>query len=466
MIERLRRLPEAIRALRIARRLEAHEQWSAERLRAHQRERLLAILRHAAASSPYYRERFAGIELSDDLDLAALPRLDKATMLEHFDELVTDRRLSLAGVERHLAEMEDADPRIDPRLFGEYRAVASGGSSGRRGVFVYGRTDFREVLAGLMRCYGAYFDFAPRLPRRRFATIVADHPLHMGGRYGRSLDIGGHRLLRLDARTPIAELVEVLNAFRPQGIATYPSTAALLAERQLAGELRIAPRMVAMSGEVRTAEIEERIAAAWGGESFDWYGASEAPFIAAECDRHAGMHVFEDQVWLEVVDDEYRPVPAGQAGSRLLVTNLFNRTQPLIRYELNDLLTVSPDPCPCGRPLQLLASVGGRSDDVLELPATAGPMIKVHPLTLRSPLAGIAAVSEYRIVYGSGALKVEVVVPSVADGGQVCHEIKARLGTALAKLGVQVPPIHVESVDGIPRHPHSGKHKAVEVQAT
>jgi phenylacetate-coenzyme A ligase PaaK-like adenylate-forming protein len=156
-------------------------------------------------------------------------------------------------------------------------------------------------------------------------------------------------------------------------------------------------------------------------------------------------------------------VPDGEPGSRLLITNLFNRTQPLIRYELNDLVTVSPDPCPCGRPFPLLKSVEGRSDDVLEMPATEGGTIKVHPLTLRSPLAGVGALSEYRIVYGADELRVEAVLAG-ADGRRVCHEIETELGAALAERGVQVPPILVESVAEIPRHPHSGKHKVIEVQ--
>jgi phenylacetate-CoA ligase len=463
MIEQMRRVPQVLRALRVVKRLESHDRWSVERLRAHQRQRLLAIVRYAATHSPYYRERFAGIELSDDLDLAALPRLDKATMLENFDDLVTDRRLTLAGVEQHLAEMEGTDSGADPMLFGEYRAVASGGTSGRRGVFVYGRADWLETLGGVGLCWGSYFDFSPRLPRRRFATIGADHPLHMGGRWNLSLDVGFHRMLRLDARTPIGDLVEALNAFRPEGINTYPSIAALLAERQLAGELRIAPRLIGTSGEVLSAEMGERIVAAWGRTPFNYYGASEAGPIATECDRHAGLHVLEDQVQLEVVDDEYRPVTPGEPGSRLLLTNLFNRTQPLIRYELNDLLTVSPDPCPCGRPFPLLRTVGGRSDDVLELPATVGGTLKIHPLTLRSPLAGVGGLSEYRVIYGAGKLRVEAVFAGV-DGRQACREIETGLGAALAERGAQVPPILVESVAEIPRHPNSGKHKVIEVQ--
>lgn len=462
MIEQLHRLPQTVRSLRAMHRLEASDEWSGELLRAYQRERLLAIIRHAAARSPYYRERFEGIELSDDLDLAALPRIDKATMLDNFDELVTDRRLTRAGLERHVTEIASGDSRGDPLLFGEYRVVVSGGTTGQQGIFVYNRADWVETVACVALSWSGFFGFPPRLPRRRMVALTADNHLHMGGRWNRSLDVGLHRLMRLDARTPIGDLVEALNSFQPDGINTYASIAALLAERQITGELRIAPQVLGVSGEVLTAEMRERIVAAWGRRPFDYYGASETGLIATECERHAGLHVFESQVVLEIVDDDYRPVPPGEPGSRLLVTNLFNRTQPLIRYELNDLVTVSPGPCPCGRPSSLLKTVEGRSDDVLELPSTEGGTTKVHPAALRSPLAGVGALSEYRIIYAAGELRVQAVL----DGsyGRASQEIEAKLGAALAEQGAQVASIRVESVGKIPRHPHSGKHKVIEVQ--
>jgi phenylacetate-coenzyme A ligase PaaK-like adenylate-forming protein len=469
MINRLRRLPEVTRALRTGRRLVARDERGVEQLHAHQRERLLAIVRHAAANSPYYRERFADIELSEDLDLTALPTLDKATMLENFDDLVTDRRLTLAGVEAHLEGLGRAGPHADPKLFGEYRAIASGGSSGRRGVFVYGREDWVEVLAGGARMSRSFLGQAPRLPRGRVTTIWAEGPHYITGRMLRTFDIGvsPFRQQRLDARMPLGELVDALNAFRPEWLYAYASTAALLAEQQLAGALRISPRVVVTSAEVRTAEMEKRIVAAWERAPLNVYVSTEsgAP-IAAECDRHAGLHVFEDYVQIEVVDNDYRPVAVGEPGTRLLITNLFNRTQPLIRYELDDLVTLSPQACPCGRPFPLLKSVEGRSGDILELPAAGGGTTKVHPLTLRSPLADIAALSEHRIVYERGELRVEVVLNGTGDRGQTCVEIEARLAAALADRGVTPPPIQVESVGEIPRHPHSGKRRAIEVRGS
>jgi hypothetical protein len=73
-------------------------------------------------------------------------------------------------------------------------------------------------------------------------------------------------------------------------------------------------------------------------------------------------------------------VAAGQPGARLLVTNLYNLVQPLLRLEVTDLVTLDPDPCRCGRILVRASTIHGRSDDVLSLPARDGGRVAVHPL--------------------------------------------------------------------------------------
>jgi hypothetical protein len=131
-------------ALAESRRLASHDQWSAAQLATYGHERLLALLAHAQTHSPFYRDRLAGVRLGPSLELASLPTLDKATMLENFDRLVTDRRLHLAELERHLAEAHG-----DPLYLGDYRIMATGGTTGRRGLFAYSRRDWREVIGGM-----------------------------------------------------------------------------------------------------------------------------------------------------------------------------------------------------------------------------------------------------------------------------------------------------------------------------
>src|SRR5918999_5620336 len=193
-LDQAKRLADMAGAMRQARELVAHDRWTAAELAAHQRRRLDQVVRQAVAASPFYRGRYAGLDLGDPVELDRLPVLDKATVMERFDDLVTDRRLTLAAVEAHLDGLTG-----DQLLGGRYRAMATGGSTGRKGVFVADRPEWRQYLAGFFR-WNHYVGLKPRLPRRlRIASIAAARPLHMTYRMAASIDVGMYRVLRLEA---------------------------------------------------------------------------------------------------------------------------------------------------------------------------------------------------------------------------------------------------------------------------
>jgi hypothetical protein len=201
-------------------------------------------------------------------------------------------------------------------------------------------------------------------PRVRAASIAATDPLHISARTSVAAAVGVNRVLRLDARQPLAELVSGLNAFQPQVLFGYPSTLALLADEQQAGRLRLGLTKVTTVSEVRT-PVERKISEAWRVAPFNWYGISEGGVLAADCRHHEGMHVFEDLFLVENVDEEGRPVPDGVVGGKLLLTNLFNRTQPIIRYELSDMVVLDSRPCPCGRSFRRVVRIEGRTSEIL-----------------------------------------------------------------------------------------------------
>ncbi|GHP01163.1 hypothetical protein KSF_112100 [Reticulibacter mediterranei] len=140
------------------------------------------------------------------------------------------------------------------------------------------------------------------------------------------------------------------NAWQPEMLIAYASMARVLADEQLSGHLRITPRVVFPSSEVLTEETRRRMEQAWGERIFNQYAATECGSLAAECDQHQGMHLSEDLVIFEVVDSGNRPVPPGVYGDKLLITVLGSRTQPLIRYELSDIVS-RPVSAPVGDPL-------------------------------------------------------------------------------------------------------------------
>ena len=93
-----KRLADAVRGLRWSRAYARRDHWSPERLRAHQQERLDALARHAVARSPFWRERLG----TGPVDLAAVPPLDKTTLMQNFDDIVCDRRLHRDELLEHL----------------------------------------------------------------------------------------------------------------------------------------------------------------------------------------------------------------------------------------------------------------------------------------------------------------------------------------------------------------------------
>ena len=453
----LKRLADIAGAMRLARELIAHDTWTTEQLQALQRRRLAELVRHAMTSSPFYRERYAGLDPGDPVELPRLPVVDKATVMERFDDLVCDRRLTLAAVEAHLDGLDR-----DALLLGRYRAMATGGSTGRKGVFVADRAEWRQYLAGFFR-WNHYAGLAPRLPRLRVASIAAARPLHMTYRMAASIDIGLYRVLRLEAATPLPAMVEALNRHQPEFLYAYGSVLGLLAAEQLDGRLRIAPAAIASSGETHTDELRDAIRAAWGTSSSELYAMTEAGLLGSHCERHTGIHLFEDQAIVEVVDERNRPVPPGQVGHKLLVTNLVTLTQPLIRYEVSDMVAVAGQRCPCGRPFRLLQAIEGRNDDILHLAAAAGGTVAVHPLALRGALAGIGGLAQYKVVHDHDGLHVQAALRPGADPASTVAVIEARLAERLAAQGVARPAVQVELRDSLQdERDTAGKFKLVE----
>jgi phenylacetate-coenzyme A ligase PaaK-like adenylate-forming protein len=197
--------------------------------------------------------------------------------------------------------------------------------------------------------------------------------------------------------------------------------------------------------------MTQRLQDAFGVHPFDVYGSTEGLF-GSECQHHQGIHLFEDTTLVENVDADGQPVPAGQPGSRLLVTNLHNRVQPLLRLEVTDLVTLNPDPCRCGRTLIRAAAIHGRSDDMLSLAARDGGRVAVHPLHF-ALLTRDPQVREFQVVQDSPALRILIVPsPTVAEGDDT---LETRLAQAVAKqllqLGVHNPQITVERRLELPR---------------
>jgi phenylacetate-CoA ligase len=418
--------------------------WDADRVRAHQRDRLRALLRHAQSHSRFHAERLAGVDAArfELADLPALPTMTKAEMMAGLDDLLTDPRLSRAVLERHLAGMTEATA-----LLGEYVVLASGGSSGERGVFAYGPDAIVDYTLGLTRNgLARLLALGPPPPGGvPMAMVAAASPIHATRALPDLFSGEPLAVTPVPVTLPLPEIVDRLNRLQPMLLQGYPSVLSLLATERAGGRLRIAPLAVTGSSEQFLADTRARVADAFGIGVVDQFGSTEG-VLGSSAPDDPTIVLASDLAIVELVDERNRPVPAGTAAAKALVTNLMNQTQPLIRYELPDRFVQQPD----GGHGHLRVTVEGRADDLLRFGA-----VVVHPLVLRSVLVDTPEVVEYQVTQTRRGAHVAVVAP----GGVDEPALAARIAAALGGAGVRAAEVTVESVAAVARHPDTGKAK-------
>jgi phenylacetate-coenzyme A ligase PaaK-like adenylate-forming protein len=224
----------------------------------------------------------------------------------------------------------------------------------------------------------------------------------------------------------------------------YPTKLAQLAREQLAGRLAIAPRSVTTASEQLTSGDRAAITSAFGVPVVNQFASTEG---LVGCSEPGGsvLTFATDMCIVELVDADNRPLADGAASVRVLVTNLYNLTQPLIRYELADRFVRYPALPGSGF---LRAEVEGRSDEVFRYGG-----IEVHPLVLRTVLLKISRVLDYQIRQTDSGVDVAVVT----DGPIDAPGLAAAIERGLSEAGLMSPVATVREVGMLPRHPETGK---------
>jgi phenylacetate-CoA ligase len=425
--------------------------WPPERLRLEREARLRALVRAACDRSPWHRERLADVdpdELTED-DLPELPVMTKHDLMEHFDEIVTDPRLTLKKVEAHLDGLTG-----DAYLLDRYHAVASSGSSGRRGVFVYDWHSWADCWLGKVR-YMLREMLRGSEPARRgtmvMGVVAGEHPTHMGSSLPQTFsNPAAMAARRFPVTLPLERIVAGLNDVRPDILTGYPSVLRQLAFEARVGTLKISPRAVVSVAEPLLPEIRAALQETWAAPVHNWWATSEGGPMAISCGRERGLHLSDDLLIIEPIDAQGRVVPPGVRSAKVYLTNLYNPVLPLIRYELTDEVTLLEEPCPCGSAHRLLEDVQGRLDDTFVY-RQAGA---VHPHVFRSRLGRERNIVEYQVRQTPGGAAIAIRCRGEVD----VASLRTGIALDLMRLGLAKPEVSVTPVERLERHP-SGKLK-------
>ena len=451
----VRRLGDLARAVVYRQALIKHECWPRAKLEELQRNRLASLLDWATKRSPFYREFCRTHRVGPPYNLQDFPILDKKTYMKHFDQIVTDPRLRLAQLQEHTARLSG-----DDYYLGKYRVLTTAGSSGLKTVVVFNRKEWSIQEATSMRIAAMMGVIPFSMRRPTIVTIGSYSPLHDSYRLPLSMDIGLYRYHVLPATALLEDLVQRLNYLQPHVLRGFPSMLGLLATKQLQECLRINPPIIAGGGEPLPSELRKQLQAAWPKSSvFDIYGTQEG-LRAMECNPGQGMHLFEDLGIVEVVDEHNHPVPDGTLGHKILFTSLFGFTQPIIRYEISDMMVLAPEPCPCGQPFRRILAINGRNDDVLYLDGRGGRKIAVHPIHFWNVLESFADIRQYQVVHEADGVCLRLMFDE--GNGHVAGSVREQMAQKLHALGVERPSIRVELVTALEdRSRHLGKWKNI-----
>ncbi|MHA1200333.1 MAG: hypothetical protein ACTSQF_13485, partial [Candidatus Heimdallarchaeaceae archaeon] len=302
--------------------------WSPRDIQKHQRKQIKKLIKKSTKKSQFYSSLYEGFDLTD---FTKLPFMNKQLFMDNFTELNT-RGLTKEECIEHCLEKEKT------RDFSQHHrgflVGMSTGTSGSRGIEF--ATKYEALLMQVLVFFRFPFPKAKRINLAFISRVFSPGFGHDGRRI---------KVSYVSPLDTIPAIVEKLNSLSSNIISGPPSVLEVLAKEKQKGTLRLSPLLLVSYGEVLDFVVKEEIETVFKCSVVEAYKSSES-FIALPC-KSGNLHINEDTVFVEVLDKDNQPVEAGKPGY-VVVTDFIKYGTPIIRYRLNDLLTISPDPCPCG----------------------------------------------------------------------------------------------------------------------
>ena len=384
------------------------DQWkSPEELESIQAQKLKELIAYASEFVPYYRKRLDGKRINGLEDLPLIDPLDKTTVRDENPSFISSR--------------------YDQAL------LVKGSTSGSSGIQVPLFTSAAESAYGVaFECHHMTevgvrpFDIQARITHYKSAPNLLQK-------------LGFFRSEYLSVQDSEAELLKRLKTLRPDVLCAYPSILSTLSRINGLGEARLALRHIFSGGEVLQQQARESISRSFSCRLFDRYGSMETSWIAWECEK-GSMHLQSDFAIAEIVDSRGDPAKPGEIGE-IVVTPLWGRAMPLIRYRLGDRVAFGGK-CRCGRGLPVLRSIEGRSDDFIVLPS--GRLRSARSINLMDDITGML---NYQIMQERPDLFVFRFVPD--DRGltqEMRDEVVRRIRRGCLDEQVAVEFVSVDSI--------------------
>lgn len=420
-------------------------------IRDYQYRRAVELARYASRRSAYFRNLYAGRRVED---FYSLPFVNKKKMMDNLTDYNT---VGLTKEEILAFCLEVESSRVFTRRLHGINVGLSSGTSGNKGVEIATRAEEMYMKAALFARFAA-----PKKEKLNLAFILrVSSPAF-------NLSMFGHKLTYISQLDTIENIGGKLDALQPNVISAPPSMLKIIAREAEKGRIHISPKKLVSYAEILYPDVKDYLIRTFGCPVHEIYKCTEGP-IAISC-RCGNLHINEDLVLVEAFDGDGSYTEPGKPCRKLVVTDLHRKSQPIIRYELNDILTISPAKCPCGSSFRVIRSIQGRADDVFWAKSTAtGRWQCIFPDYIsRAVITASEDIDEYQVIQVSPE-EVLVRIQLMEGASQDLFDtsrIEANMAGVFKCYGCGAPKINV--VFGKPDfNPNSNKliriHRAFEV---
>ncbi len=407
-----------------------------------QKAKLRKLLKYAMKYSNFYRKYYSdnGISFNDleNINIDNLPTIDKKMMMDNFDDLVIPKEITKNRVENFL----ESSPYPNTTLFTKYHIIHTSGTTGEIGYYLYNQREWDFIKAISLRIFPVF-----GLKPKKYVFVGATD-----GHYaGVSLFLSPVNFpeqffyrdyLVLDINYPLEQYIDILNRINPDIITGYPTGIGRLAEMQKIGKLSLSPKAVVCGGEPTTNETKEQIGEVWSCELINFYAASESLILGVERTDLRGFYLFDDVNYIEFGEDH------------ILLTNLYNYTQPLIRYRMNDVLI--PQKEGGMWPFTKIKHVIGRQEELLWFINQKGDFDFIHPIVIVE--FHVKGLNKHQVIKtGNTSFIFKAVISQQFRKDQVINKINERLGEILKKKEMLNLSYHIKMVNDIKNDPKTGK---------
>jgi putative adenylate-forming enzyme len=386
-----------------------------------QEKQVQIFLKQTLSKSQFYQKYYQDLYINNWRNF---PIIDKSIMMENFDSLNT---VGIKKSEALEVAINSEKARDFSSMLQGYTVGMSSGTSGNRGLFIVSQNE-QQAWAGTILAKG--------LPQSIIKSQKIAFFLRANSNLYETVSKQRIQFQYFDLFNPVESHIDKLNKYAPTILVAPPSMLRLLAAAKINGNFSINPIKVISVAEVLDPIDEVYIRKSFNHIIHQFYQCTEG-FLASTCE-YGTLHLNED---ILVIQKEYIDKDAGKFMP--IITDFNRKTQPIIRYRLDDVLTERQVPCRCGSVLTAIESIEGRRDDIFYLPDANGEkLVTVFPdFIRRAIIIASGSIQEYAVVQKSTSL-IEV---SLKVNSQMRQEIEFMVNLSLKdlfnKLGCQVPKV-------------------------